>query len=402
MSKLFGIDLTTLGQDIPADLIYVALLFALFVVPSWLQRYRVPGAITSLLMGATATGLGLFEHNETISLLSTFGIVALFLFAGLDIDGRELRRGAKTIALFGAFWAALVVATALAGVKLFGVAGRPGVLLALALMTPSTGFILSSLGSFGLADDERFAVKTKAVTAELLSLGTLFFVLQSTSLEQFGIATAALLTIVLFIPAAFRVFATTVAPYAPRSEFAFLLMVAVVCAYATRRLGVYYLVGAFFVGIAAQRFRARLPAMSSERMIHALEAFGSVFIPFYFFNAGSHIHGSELGWGALATGVAFLVVCVPLRLGMTIAPRWLVLREPLEKGRRVGLALVPTLVFTLVITDMLRERFAAPGYLTGGLIIYTVVNTMMPAFALRSAAPSFEAVEAEPAVAPAA
>jgi len=52
--------------SIPSDLIYVALLFALFVVPKALQRYRIPSAITSLLMGVGASALDLFSHNDTI------------------------------------------------------------------------------------------------------------------------------------------------------------------------------------------------------------------------------------------------------------------------------------------------------------------------------------------------
>lgn len=379
---------------IPADLLYVVLLFALFVVPKALQRYRIPAAITSLLMGAVAGAFDLFTHDETVRLLSTFGIVSLFLFAGLEIEVAELRRGARTLVVHGVLWIVLVAVATVGCVKLFNLSTRAGTLAALALMTPSTGFILSSLRQFGLDAGERFSVKTKAVAAELLSLAALFFVLQSESLQQFGVATAAMLAIVLFIPLAFRLFAGLVAPYAPRSEFAFLLMVAVICAYATRKLGVYYLVGAFAVGVAAQRFRARLPAMSSEKMVDALEAFGSVFIPFYFFNAGSHIDHRELGWKALAVGLGFLAVCVPLRVVVTVLHRRLALGDAIASARRVGVAMVPTLVFTLVLAEILRDRYGAPVVLIGGLMIYTVVNTMIPAFALDAAPPEFESVHA--------
>jgi Kef-type K+ transport system membrane component KefB len=202
-----------------------------------------------------------------------------------------------------------------------------------------------------------------------------------------------MLGVVVVIPLAFRAFAAFVAPVAPKSEFAFLLMVAVVCAYATRRLGVYYLVGAFIVGIAAQRFRTRLPAMSSEKMIDALEAFGSVFIPFYFFRSGMHIDRTELTWPAIGLGALFLVLFVPLRAGITVLHRRLALSEALIPARRIGVALLPTLVFTLVLSDILRTRFGADGTLLGALVIYTVLNTMIPAFVLRSGPPSFEEVE---------
>jgi Kef-type K+ transport system membrane component KefB len=379
---------------ISTDLAHIGLLFALFVVPKALQRYRIPGAITSLLMGIGAGALGLFTGSETVQLLSTFGIVSLFLFAGLEINGGELKRGARILGQHGVIWAVLVVGTTFAAERVFLLDVRAATLVALALMTPSTGFILSSLSGFGLNERERFAVKSKAVGAELLALAALFVVLQSTSLERLGIATAAMLALVVVIPLAFRAFAAGVAPYAPRSEFAFLLMVAVLCAYATRRLGVYYLVGAFLVGVAAQRFRERMPAMSSEKMVDALEAFGSVFIPFYFFNAGSHVNPAELSPQALLVALIFLAVAVPLRIVTTAFHRRLALRENLEEGMRIGIALIPTLVFTLVLAGILRENFNAPEALVGGLVIYTIVNTMLPSFFLRGAPLEFETVVA--------
>ena len=283
------------AQDtVPRELSFIALLFALFIVPKALQRYRIPSAITSLVMGAVASGFGLFTDNPTLHLLATLGIVALFLFAGLEIDGPELRQNLLPLALHAAIWGALAIVTAAGAGILLGVNHRAAALLSLAVVTPSTGFILSSLGGFGLTAAEQRTVKTYAIGSELLALTGLFFILQSTSVSRLAIAIAAMIAVVLFIPLAFRFFAAVVAPYAPRSEFAFLLMVAVVSAYATRRLGVYYLVGAFLVGVAAQRFRGEHPAMSSERMVDALESFGSVFIPFYFFYAGTEISRDQV------------------------------------------------------------------------------------------------------------
>lgn len=380
--------------QVPNDIAYVALLFGLFVVPKWLQRYRVPGAISALLMGVAASFSGLFVGDPTVSILSTLGITALFLFAGLEIDGAELRRRASEVTQHAVVWLILFGATTFFIGRAFTVGTREGVLVALAIVTPSTGFILSSLPGFGLTAPERFSVKAKAIAAELVALTALFVALQSTSWQRLGIASAAMVALVLLIPLAFRLFARTVAPHAPRSEFAFLLMVAVVCAYATRRLGVYYLVGAFLVGVAAQRFRQQLPAMSSEKMIDALEAFGSVFIPFYFFNAGLHIQRGELSWWGLALGLAFVAAFVPLRIGLTVGQRRLLLGEPTASASRVAAALVPTLVFSLVLAGILRTEFQVPEYLVGALIIYTVVNTSIPAFVLRSAPPEFERVEA--------
>lgn len=375
---------------IPQDLTYVVLLLALVVVPRALQRYGIPGAVTSLLLGLAAGLTGVLEMSDTLQLLSTFGIVALFLFAGLEIEGAVLRRNSRTLIQYAGIWIVLTAVTMLLATTVLKFQWRVSAILALALLTPSTGFILSSLDAFGLDAGEREAVKSKAIGAELIALLLLFVALQSTSIAQMLIATAALGGIVVFIPIALRFFAAVVSPYAPRSEFAFLLMVAVVCAFATRKLGVYYLVGAFAVGIAAQRFRERMPALSSEKMIDALEAFGSVFIPFYFFRAGLEIPNDALSWSGLAWGLGLAVVFVPLRIGVTALHRRYTIGESAEQGKRVGIALVPTLVFTLVLAHMLQTRFAAPNYLIGGLILYAIINTTLPAFLLRSAPPAFE------------
>jgi Kef-type K+ transport system membrane component KefB len=345
-------------------------------------------------MGIAARGLGFFPEDPTLQLLSTLGIVALFLFAGLEIDGRELRKNVSPLVWHAAIWSALFTLTAVITVQVLGASGRVAALVALALVTPSTGFILSSLSGFGLSDVEQRSVKTYAIGSELIALTVLFFVLQSTSALRLGLAIAAMVALVVLIPLAFRFFAAVVAPYAPRSEFAFLLMVAVVCAYTTRRLGVYYLVGAFVVGLAAQRFRADHPAMSSEKMVDALESFGSVFIPFYFFHAGTEISREQLTLNAFGIGVLLLVILVPVRVAVTGLHRKLTLRESFRASRRIGSALLPTLVFTLVIAGILHNRFALSGDIVGGLVLYTILNTMMPAFTLHGEPADFEDVEA--------
>jgi Kef-type K+ transport system membrane component KefB len=387
-------------ERIQSQLVFIALLFALFLVPKLLQRYRIPGAITSLLMGVGASALGWFPHDPTLNLLSTLGIVALFLFAGLDIDAGELRANVKPLVLHAVIWTALAAIVAAGAAVLLGASLRVASLLSLALVTPSTGFILSSLKSFGLSDTEQRTVRTYAVGSELIALAALFFVLQATSVQHLALAIVAMAGVIVIIPLAFRLFASSVAPYAPKSEFAFLLMVAVVCAYATRLLGVYYLVGAFLVGVAAQRFRASHPAMSSERMVDALESFGSVFIPFYFFHAGTEIVSDHLTMKSVLIGLALVAGLVPLRIAVISLHRRLALGESFAVSRRIGSAMVPTLVFTLVIASILTDRFGLSAEIGGALVLYTILNTTLPAFVLHSKPADFGDVEALPVEGP--
>jgi Kef-type K+ transport system membrane component KefB len=383
-------------EEIPSQLGFIALLFALFLLPKMLQRFRIPGAITALLMGAAANALGWFPQDPTLTLLSTLGIVALFLFAGLEIDGSELQRNVRPLVLHGAIWCALATVTAVLVALFLGMSARASALLALALVTPSTGFILSSLSSFGLTPAEQKSVRTYAIGSELIALAALFFVMQSTSAHHLAVSIAAMIGVIILIPLAFRAFASVVAPHAPRSEFAFLLMVAVVCAYATRLLGVYYLVGAFLVGVAAQRYRASHPAMSSEKMVDALESFGSVFIPFYFFHAGTEIVGEHITVRAVIIGLLLVVGLVPIRIAVISLHRKLALNESFADSRRVGSAMVPTLVFTLVILGLMEDGFGISHDLAGALVLYTILNTTMPAFVLHAQPADFEDVAALP------
>lgn len=366
------------------ELDYVILLFALFVVPRLLQRYRIPTALTNLALGIVAgIGLSILVQDRTIALLSTLGIVSLFLFAGLDVSPRELRRGAAVLVQHIAVGVVALLVVAIAAHWLLGLPGRPAMLVSLALLTPSTGFILDTLPSLELTESQRFWAKSKAVGSELVALGVLFVTLRSTTAIGLASSTLILAVMIWGLPFIFRLFAAWIAPYAPKSEFAFLLMIAVLCAFVTRRLGVYYLVGAFVVGIAAQRFRERLPAIASDQMLHAVEVFASVFVPFYFFNAGLHLRAEDFGADALLTGLAFIAIIIPLRIALVVAHRRWVLREPIGEGVRVGVALLPSLVFTLVIAEILRDRYIAPRAVFGGLIIYTLVNTLLPGFFLR-------------------
>jgi len=376
---------------VSTELSYVLLLFGLFVLPRFLQRYRIPSAITSLALGAAlGLGFGLFRHDPTVELLSTFGIVSLFLFAGLDAELDELRQEARILVEHLIIRLAMLAVGAAAVQYFLDMGLRPAVLLALALLTPSAGFILESLDALGVSERERFWIRSKAIASELVALAVLFVTLQSTSAATLGVSALILVGMIVLLPVAFDAFARRIVPYAPKSEFAFLVMLAVVCAYVTRELGVYYLVGAFVVGMAAQRFREGLPALASERMLDAVESFASLFVPFYFLHAGLPLRREDFGWDALLAGGVFLATALPLRVVVTAVHRKLRLGESFGHGVRVGTSILPTLVFTLVIAEILQERFELSPAIFGGLVVYAVVNTMVPGFVLKLPPPAFE------------
>jgi Kef-type K+ transport system membrane component KefB len=98
-----------------------------------------------------------------VHLLSTFGIVALFLFAGLDVDATDLARRTKVLVQHLVIRVLLLALATEALTRWLDIALRAAVLVALALLTPSTGFILDSLHRFGLSAEERLWVRSKAI-----------------------------------------------------------------------------------------------------------------------------------------------------------------------------------------------------------------------------------------------
>ncbi len=370
---------------------YILLIFFLFIVPKFLQRFRLPSAITSFALGILA-GMGLhhFQQDSTIALLATLGIVSLFLHAGLDVNVSELRRNSRVLIQHLVLLLVLLVVGSIAVSKIFALPSRVSILVTLALATPSTGFILDSIKAFGLSDDERNWIKTKAISAELLALVGMFVTLQSLTWERFLLSLAVMLALALLIPLFFRFFASKVVPYAPSSEFAFLIMLAIACAFITRKIGVYYLVGAFVVGVAARRFEQELPSVVSDRLIHSVELFASFFVPFYFFNSGTMLTADDFGSTAWLLAGAFLIVMVPSRLTAVVAIRRFALKESLRQGLRVAFPMLPTLVFTLVLAQILREQFAISSGLYGGLVLYAIATSLMTGFVFRTPQPDYE------------
>ena len=365
------------------ELVYLLLIFGLLVIPRALQRLKIPAPITCLLLGVGAMlAWGDRVHDPVVVLLSTLGISSLFLFAGLEVELQTLRRGVGRLLAH-----LLVRSLALAGVAWLGwryleLGWQAATLLALALLTPSTGFILDTLERLGLDESERFWVTSKAIAGELLALAVLFVALQAGDMEGFAVSSLAMLGLLTGLPLLFLALGRWVMPHAPGSEFSLLVMVGMVAAFVTYKLGVYYLVGAFIAGLTARLLHVRMPALASDGNIHALRLFATFFVPFYFFHAGTGISRDALGWDAMALGLAITAVLLPLRLAIVWLQRRLLFREDNAGAMRVSVALAPTLVFTLVLAQILHVRFDLSGTLFGALILYTILNTMLPSLVL--------------------
>ncbi len=367
------------------ELIYLVLIFGLLVVPRALQRFKIPAPLTCLLFGVGAMiAWGDQSHDPLVGWLATLGISSLFLFAGLEVDPAQLRKGLwpllahlaiRTVTLSVAAWLAW---------RYLELDWRPATLLALALLTPSTGFILDTLERLGLDEAERFWVTSKAIAGELFALIALFIVLQANDPVHLGLSSLALVAMVVGLPLIFIALGRWVAPHAPGSEFSLLVMVGLVAAFATAKLGVYYLVGAFVAGLIARLLRIRMPRLASTQNLHAVRLFATFFVPFYFFNSGTKVPEGALSWDALWMGLVLTAAVLPFRIGTIWLQRRFMFGEDHASSLRVSISLAPTLIFTLVLAGILRDRFALSDELFGALLLYTTLTTILPSLVMRT------------------
>lgn len=365
--------------------IYLALVFALLVIPRVLQRWKIPAPLTCLAFGIAAMlAWGDKVEDPAVALLSTLGISSLFLFAGLEVDLRALRRRLWPLLLHLSIRVATLSLVAWLAWRYAGLGWQAAGLLALALLTPSTGFILDTLDRLGLDEQERFWVTSKAIAGELLALAALFAVLQAGDPLQLGVSMSAIVALLVGLPLLFVAFGRWIVPHAPGSEFSLLVMVGFFAAFVTFQLGVYYLVGAFIAGLVARLLRQRMPSLASDDNIHALRLFATFFVPFYFFHAGTDVSRGALSWDALLLGLAITAVVLPLRIAMLWLQRRFVFREKPLQGLRVSVALAPTLVFTLVLAEILHARFGIDDALFGALLLYAALTTLLPSLVLHS------------------
>jgi Kef-type K+ transport system membrane component KefB len=369
--------------QLTGEVTYLALIFALLVIPRALQRFLLPAPLASFGLGMVAAlFVPVFAHDQTLELLATLGISSLFLVAGLEVDVQALRRGLAVLLGHLCVRSVMIAACAWLAVRYLGVSWQTAILIALAVLTPSTGFILDTLPRLGLNAEERFWVTVKAIGGEVLALLVLFGVLQSGSAERLAWASGELVSMIVLLPLIFLLLGRWVMPYAPESGFSMLVMVGLIAAYLTKQLGVYYLVGAFLAGFTARLLRERLPELAPAENLRAVRLFASFFIPFYFFHGGMSVPAGALAWQSLWLGALLAAVVLPLRIAVVWLQRRFISREDPRTALNVATALVPTLIFTLVLATILHEQFALPDTWYGALLVYAALSTILPALLL--------------------
>lgn len=361
------------------DLEYLALFALVLIFPKFLLRFKIPAGITALLIGTIAATLDpSISENQLFRFLSQIGITSLFVFAGLEVDFKELKEDRKYLStyLIKTIFVMLIIATGL--LYLFNLSFPSALILSLGIFTPSAGFIMSSLHSFNVSEDQEYWIKSKAISKEFISIILLFFASQANNPKAMLISIVFFIGLFLFLPWFFKFFFKFVSPYAPNSEVPMLVAISLIAGVISKELGAYYLVGAFIVGLIASKLKHEIFRESEETLFKSLSSFFSVFLPFYFFSAGLKININELTLDALYLAIALFVIFVPLRILLIRASIKFILKEILSAHYKIALSLMPTLIFGLVIAGMLKTQGEVPNYIVYALIIYTLLTSLMP------------------------
>lgn len=361
------------------------LLGLIILVPRILELLRIPMPLSALLLGvAWASHVEGPAAHQLVDIVATVAITMLFLFAGLEVDTARFRAQGRAYAALAA--AHLGVMAALAGVVgwALGLDVQPAAILAIGLATPSAGYILDSLARSPLGADARGAAGNMALALEVASLAALVVVLNLQSPRTIILTVGLLALAFLLIPPAWRLLQRGFFPRVGTAEFVSLFMLAMVLSHATKAMGLYYIVGAFMTGLVIGELSRHRAGSRMERHMGAIEMITVLALPVYFFRAGSEMPIESIDHRSVLVGLALLVALVPRLLPVLVADAG-IRRAPWREGLRVAFSIAPTLVFGLVIADILRATPGVPVWLPGALIVHTVLVTLLPSFVLGTA-----------------
>ena len=224
----------------------------ILLLPKLLLRFRIPSGITAFAIGCVCVNIDLLaSDDQLILMLARLGITSLFLFAGMEINISEIKEHSKPLTKYLFKSLLIIFLSAMAFVFFFKESIQVSMIIGIAILTPSAGFILSSLGGYNFTDNQKFWIKIKAISKEIAAITVLFFALQINDPQSLGISILVLAALIYILPKIFKFFLKTIAPYAPGTEVSFLVLIAFTTGIITKKLGTHYLVGAFITGVVA-------------------------------------------------------------------------------------------------------------------------------------------------------
>ncbi len=359
---------------------YLIIVSTLLLLPKLLLRFHIPAGISALIIGCICINLlGWFKDDQMIITLARLGITSLFVFAGMEIELESLKKNFKPLSGYLLKSLGLIIGTAIGIYLLFSLSFQVSLIIAIAIFTPSAGFILSSLKHYDLKEEEIFWIKLKAISKEVAAILTLFVALQLDDIPSLLKTKVIFIALMLVLPHLFKFYLKFIAPYAPKTEVSWLVIIAFVTGVLTKKLGTHYLVGAFATGIIAGQFNHFINSEHSKRIENSLSAFYNIFVPFYFFSAGLIITKEFFVLEGLLYGLGLIILFIPIRIYSVVLSIKYFITDFWEDRFKISISLMPTLIFGLVIVGILKDRFNVSPSILSGIVLYTLAASILPA-----------------------
>ena len=303
-------------------LIFGLAMVVFLVAPLVLQRYRLPGIIGIILVGAAIgpNGLNLLERDATIELLGEVGLIYLMFIAGLEINLNQFIEYKDRSITFGllSFLIPQGIGT-VAGIYILDLT-LPAALLFAAIFSSHTLLAYPIVNRMGIAKNEAItATIGGTILTDTLALLVLAVVIASQDgvldamfWAELGVGLTLFFVGVWFVvPRLGQWFFRT---HDEESYFEFLFVMAVLflCAFLAELVGVEHIIGAFLTGLTLNRL---IP--ETGPLMNRIEFVGNaLFIPFFLLSVGMLVDVAVLAEGGstilIATSLLVLVVITKL------------------------------------------------------------------------------------------
>ena len=385
-------DLTGLPFEDPI-LVFALAVTCFLVAPLVMERYRLPGIVGIILVGALVgpNALGLLERGETIVLLGNVGLVYLMFLAGLEIDLAEFRRNRSRSAGFGLLSFAIPQAVGtLVGVHLLGFGWATALLFASVFASHTllaypvvTRFgvgdnraVTTAIGGTILTDTLALLVLAVVAAAAVGDLTPGFWVQLGVGLTVFFVGTW------LLVPRVGRWFFRTVNEES-YVEYLFVLAVAFIAAYAAELAGVEAIIGAFLAGLALN------PLVPSHGVLMNRTEFvgNAIFIPFFLLSIGMLVDVAVLldGPATLVIAAALVAMTLATKLGAAATAGWLYDYTPAEVGAVFGLSVGQAAAALAVTLVGFEIGLFDDAVVNAVILLILVISVVAPAATERSA-----------------
>lgn len=303
-------------------LIFALAMIVFLVAPLVLERYRLPGIVGIILVGAAIgpNGLYVLDRDATIVLLGQVGLLYLMFVAGLEIDRNRFVEDRDRSVTFGllSFVIPQGVGTAV-GVWLLGLS-PPAAALFASIFASHTLLAYPVVNRLGIAKNEAMTatiggtiltdtlallVLAVVVAGERGALGPAFWMRLTVGLALFFAG------VWLIVPRVARWFFRNLTQES-YFEFLFVMAILFACAYLGEVAGVEGIIGAFLAGLVLNPL---IP--ESGPLMNRVEFVGNaLFIPFFLLSVGMLVDV-----GIVFESAGTLVIGASL-IGMVIVTKW--------------------------------------------------------------------------------